>query len=183
MSGIRTGNDRKTRRSFETVFNVAQLLKEPTGESREYQFQLEWFALDRDMVARDVEVDVRLIRLADTILAIGEMSGIALIECVRCLEIYDQPFEGAFEQDYQQAVRYHSGLTGFEDEDILPINELHEIDVAEPLRQGIILALPMQPICSPDCPGLLEQDDEDTAGDHRLAILASLLEQVSEEDN
>ena len=33
------------------------------------------------------------------------------------------------------------------------IDENHELDLREPLRQEILVALPMRPDCGPDCPG------------------------------
>lgn len=53
-----------------------------------------------------------------------------------------------------------------------------QIDLREPLRQEILVALPMRPDCGPECPGpdVLEVGAEDDGVvDARLAALASLL--------
>ena len=75
-----------------------------------------------------------------------------------------------------------------DDELVSRIDENHELDLREPLRQEILVALPMRPDCGADCPGpdLLEVGGEDDASDdlvdERLAALASLLgdDQVTE---
>jgi uncharacterized metal-binding protein YceD (DUF177 family) len=75
------------------------------------------------------------------------------------------------------------------DDDLVSrIDENHELDLREPLRQEILVALPMRPDCGADCPGpdLLEVGGEDDVSDdpvdERLAALASLLgdDQVTE---
>jgi uncharacterized protein len=62
------------------------------------------------------------------------------------------------------------------------IDDNHELDLVEPLRQEILVSLPMRPTCGPNCPGpdVLEvggdtEAGEDAAVDDRLAALANLL--------
>ena len=65
-----------------------------------------------------------------------------------------------------------------EDMDERPeITENHELDFSEPVRQEIILAFPMRPVCGPDCPGppAFANDDDDDGLDGQFAALASLL--------
>lgn len=170
----------------DTVINVARLLQEPVGSSRRIALQLDWFALDTDMMSRDLTGDLRLTRITDGIMLGGTIEGIAMIECVRCLEIYDQPFKTEVEQVYRPLIDMHSGFVvseSYPDEDeneVGEIDEGHELDLAEPLRQFAILALPMQPICGPDCPGPEIEQDEEEAGDHRFAALAALLDESND---
>ena len=178
----------------DTAVNVVGLLKGQTGATRSYRLLLDTFEADGETIARDVVGDVRLTRLRDAVIARVSAAGVAPMICARCLREYDQPFEVEFDEEYRQTVDVHTGFgLGGEpvDEDLISrIDENHELDLREPLRQEILVALPMRPDCGADCPGpdLLEVGGEDDAGDEpvdeRLAALASLLpdDQVTERE-
>lgn len=167
----------------DTIINVAQLLKEQVGAFRSYEVKLDWFALDSDMMARDITGQLRLTRFSGGILATGEVKGTALVECVRCLEIYEQPYFATFDQEFRPAIDIRTGLPmEMPDpvDDIGQINESHELDIAEPLRQESLLELPMRPTCGEDCPGPdIPEDPASDLGDPRLGALADLLEDES----
>jgi uncharacterized protein len=178
----------------DTAVNVVGLLKGQTGATRSYRLLLDTFEADGETIARDVRGDVRLTRLRDAIIASVSAAGVVPTICARCLCEYDQPFEVEFDEEYRQTVDVR---TGFEvsgepvDEDLISrIDENHELDLREPLRQEILVALPMRPDCGPDCPGpdVLEVGGEDGVSDEpvdeRLAALANLLadDQVTERE-
>ncbi len=169
----------------DTVVNVAQLLQETTGATRRFRLSLDWFALDTDLMARDVSGTLTLMRLANGVMLSGEIQGIALIECVRCLEIYEQPFVGELEQEYRYMLDLAmAAVDDDEDGDLAgemgEIDDVNEIDLAEPIRQFAILALPMRPNCGDDCPGPEIEEDDAPEVDHRLAPLAELLDDASD---
>ena len=169
----------------DTAVNVVGLLKGQTGATRSYHLLLDTFEADGETIVRDIDGDVRLTRLRDAIIARVSATGVAPMICARCLREYDQPFEVEFDEEYRQTVDVHTGfdLGGepADDELVSRIDENHELDLREPLRQEILVALPMRPDCGAECPGpdLLEVGGEDDAGDEpvdeRLAALASLL--------
>ena len=69
------------------------------------------------------------------------------------------------------------------EEEIGAIDELHQLDLAEPIRQVAIVALPIKLICREDCPGLPEQADlADGQGDPRFEALERLLDNGSTVD-
>jgi uncharacterized protein len=169
----------------DTAVNVVGLLKGQTGATRSYRLLLDTFEADGETIARDIHGDVRLTRLRDAIIASVSAAGVVPMICVRCLREYDQPFEVDFDEEYRQTVDVRTGFDlGGEpiDEDLVSrIDENHELDLREPLRQEILVALPMRPDCGSECPGpdLLEVGGEDGASsepvDERLAALANLL--------
>jgi uncharacterized protein len=187
-----SGQQRELRN--DTAVNVVALLKSQTGDTRSYRLRLDTFEADEETVARDIAGDVRLTRLRDAIIARVSATGFVPLTCARCLREYDQPFEVEFDEEYRQTVDVRTGvdLDGepADDELFSRIDENHELDLREPLRQEILVALPMRPDCGPDCPGpdVLEVGGDDGAsdnlGDERLAALASLLaeDQTSETD-
>jgi uncharacterized protein len=178
----------------DTAVNVVGLLKGQTGATRSYHLLLDTFEADDEIIVRDIDGDVRLTRLRDAVIARVSAAGVAPMICARCLREYDQPFEVEFDEEYRQTVDVHTGFDlGGEPADdglVSRIDENHELDLREPLRQEILVALPMRPDCGADCPGpdLLEVGGEDDAGDElvdeRLAALASLLpdDQVTERE-
>lgn len=166
----------------ETAVNVAGLLKDQVGASRTYRISLDSMAADDETVARDIHGNLRLTRLRDGVMVHLKADGTSTLTCARCLRQYEQPFAVEFDEEYQQTVDVRTGLgldhEGLDDEATSHIDENHELDVAEPLRQEILISLPMRPDCGEECPGpdMLRGDEgEDEAIDDRLAALASLL--------
>jgi uncharacterized protein len=168
----------------ETAVNVAGLLKGQIGATRSYSLSLDRLDSDGEVIAQGVEGDVRLTRLRDGVMASVRASGVAPMACVRCLREYDQPFAVAFDEEYQQTVDVRTGVDlGIEQADeseASRIDDNHVLDLQEPLRQEILIALPMRPDCGaecpgPDLPGESDEANEKEAVDERLAALASLL--------
>jgi uncharacterized protein len=168
----------------ETAINVAGLLKGPIGATRTYHLALDRFDAEGETIARGIDGNVRLTRLRDGVMATVKASGVAPMECVRCLREYDQPFAVAFDEEFRQTVDLRTGAElaiDLEDEEQASlINESHELDLWEPLRQEILVSLPMRPDCGLECPGpgALQPSVEEEAEavvDARLAALASLL--------
>jgi uncharacterized protein len=154
-------------------------MKDDIGAARKLRLSLDWFALDQDLMAKDVTAEARLTRITHGILASGHVSGTAMVECVRCLELYEQPFSADFDQEYRPTIDVRSGVPLEQpavDEEMGTIDASHELDLAEPLRQVAILDLPIKPVCGEDCPGLGDTesgDDDDLDG--RLDVLGQLL--------
>jgi len=164
----------------DTIINVAQLMKEDIGAARKVRLSLDWFALDQDLMAKDLTADLRLTRITNGILASGHVAGTAMVECVRCLELYEQPFSADFDQEYRPTIDVRSGVPVDQpaaDEELGSIDAAHELDLAEPIRQVAILDLPIKPICREACEGLGQSEfgDEDE-GDRRLGVLSQLLD-------
>jgi uncharacterized protein len=170
----------------ETAINVSGLLKGQVGDTREFALHLDTLVTDGETVARDVNGTVVLTRLRDGVMVSVEATGLAPLICVGCLREYDQPFDVSFDEEFRQTVDVRTGLgLGVEldaEGDQFYIDENHELDLVEPLRQEILVSLPMRPTCGPDCPGpdVLEVGGTTEAGDEavddRFAALASLLE-------
>lgn len=179
----------------DTRLNVASLLMEPVGSTRDVEAALPAFPLDGDLVAHNVEVRARLTRLQGQILFSAHTTGHVQLECVRCLEPYDQSFDEVFDEQFFQTVDVRSGVemtpkttTGVEEDEEddvrFSIDESHQLDFGESLRQWILLALPMRPTCGDSCPGPdLSETDQADSGDGRFADLARLLEDMESDVN
>lgn len=91
-----------------------------------------------------VEVDVRFESVHEGILATGEAFATAIGECSRCLD----PLKSAVEVDFQELFAY----SGTGEDDFTVSDE--QIDLEPVIRDAVVLSLPFQPVCSPDCLGL-----------------------------
>lgn len=172
--------------------NVAQLLKEPIGATRDYDV----VAAVKDLVPEEVtdatplRGHVHLLRTDRGILVEGQLTGSVVVPCSRCLDDVNAPVTVEVEDIFQPTVDVVRGtFIEVEEEDTaLLIDEHHILDLNEVLRQNLLLAVPMQPLCRPDCAGLcptcgenLNQGPcqcESVAIDPRWADLGSLLADV-----
>ncbi|HEY8446251.1 MAG TPA: DUF177 domain-containing protein [Thermomicrobiales bacterium] len=165
----------------ETAVNVAALLKGAVGTTRLYALRLDALALDTELTATDVSGDVKLTRLSDAVMASIEVRGDTVLQCLRCLQHYEQAFSVSFSEEFRIAhdVRTGYGIEASPDDERFTISPTHELDFGEALRQEIILALPMRPTCGDACPGPdvteVGPTDEEPA-DARFAALAKLLD-------
>jgi len=112
----------------------------------------------------DLELDLRLEAVMEGVLVSGGVRGCLGGQCVRCLGEVDD----VIDVDLQELYVY-PGWAGVDDDDELREIEDELIDLEPALRDAVVLALPFQPVCRPDCPGLCPECGEPLAGqpDHR----------------
>ncbi|WP_128380927.1 YceD family protein [Streptomyces cavernae] len=136
-----------------------------------------------------VELELRLESVMEGVLVTGTGRAVAKGECVRCLEPLELELEADFQEmfsypDADDRGRHHAdaGDDAEDDEDRLFLED-SMFDLEPVLRDAVVLALPMQPVCQDDCPGLCSQcgarlaDDPDhhhDAVDIRWAALQGL---------
>jgi len=182
-----TEEDRPIDLLDETRFKVASLLMEPVGNMRDVQIELATLPLDEELEAHGVSVLARLTRLSNGILVVGDVKASVPLECATCLAEYDEQIAERFSESFRQLVDVRTGAAlpaevpdedgDVDDEPAFTIDESHELDLGEAIRQWIVLAIPMQPTCGPNCPGpLLRTTGEEEEVDNRFAGLASLLD-------
>ncbi|MEU2438467.1 DUF177 domain-containing protein [Streptomyces rubradiris] len=136
-----------------------------------------------------VKLDLRLESVMEGVLVTGTARATAEGECVRCLEPVGLELEADFQEmfsypdaDDRGRVIAEPGDDAEDDEGRLFIED-GLIDLEPLLRDAVVLALPMQPVCQDDCPGLCSEcgarlaDDPDhhhDAVDIRWAALQGL---------
>ena len=127
----------------------------------------------------DLLLDLRLESVVEGVLATGRVSGSLVAECVRCLD----PVEVEVDADFQELFYYdlEDLSTEEREEAVAVVEEL--VDVEALVRDALVLELPLQPLCEPDCPGLCSEcgaalaedpDHQHDAVDPRWAALGAL---------
>ncbi len=100
----------------------------------------------------DLELDLRLEAVMEGVLVTGQVRGPLAGQCVRCLE----DLESEIEVDLQELFVYPERSEQDDDDELREIVDEY-IDLEPALRDAVVLALPFQPVCRPDCPGLCPQ--------------------------
>jgi uncharacterized protein len=96
-----------------------------------------------------VELDLRLEAVMEGVLVTGEARAALEGECVRCLE----PITDDVEVTFQELCVYPGHALDGEDDEVSKLED-DLVDLEPLLRDALVLALPFQPLCSDDCPGL-----------------------------
>ena len=127
---------------------VYDLMHRP-GEMRERAFEFDSpERLGEGMVAvqvgENIVLDVRLEGLHDGILVSAEVQTTAVGECVRCLDPVSVPIEVEIQELFAYSPDEAFDFAVHDD----------YVDLEPVVRDAVVLALPFQPVCRPDCPGL-----------------------------
>ncbi|MEV8343502.1 YceD family protein [Streptomyces niveus] len=148
-----------------------------------------------------VELRIRLESVMEGVLVTGTARATAEGECVRCLEPVRQDVAADFQEmfsypdadDRGRSKQAEPADDAEDDEDRLYIED-GLFDLEPVLRDAVVLALPMQPVCRETCAGLCSEcgirldenpDHHHDAVDPRWASLQGLAETVKdgEKDN
>lgn len=121
-----------------------------------------------------IDVEVRLESVLEGVLATGSVHGMALGACVRCLDPVTVEVDGTFQELFaypERAARSRKvGATDEETQEYEVRDDL--IDLEPVLVDAVVPALPFQPVCRDDCPGLCSQCGfhlaDDPAHSHEL---------------
>jgi uncharacterized protein len=158
--------------------NVGFLIHQSVGYSRNFDYDLPSVRVDSGLDVTDFQGNLQLTRTHQGLLAQGKMQASTQLDCVRCIQPYNQLLQISIETLF---VYPSSKAT----DPLLSIPETGILDLGPLLREYLLLAIPIQPLCSPDCKGLCpicginrnlyHCDHPLTEVDPRLEILKTLL--------
>ena len=137
---------------------------------------------------RDLVGELRLTRTNRGLMVRGRLRTAIAQTCSRCLRDIEWPVEIQIDEEALPTIDVTSGTPVPVDEepDALRLTDHHELDLEDDVRDFIILAEPIAPLCREDCPGLCivcglelasgphQHPDDDI--DPRLAGLRGLLQ-------
>jgi uncharacterized protein len=139
------------------TYNVAGLLGEPVGSTRDYIVSGVTLDLGEDLRQADpIEGTIHLGRTNRGLLVRGDLRTSLDEECSRCLRSIEVPLELHIEEEALPSIDLHTGLPidTASDPEALRLNDHHELELEPAIREAILLAEPIAPLCEPDCPGL-----------------------------
>ncbi len=140
--------------------NVAQLLKAPVGSIR--TFTVDNVLEDNDNRYK-VKGELTLILTNRSILVQGTLTTQNKITCGRCLKPFTCRLSLDIEEEYFPTIDIITGakLPEPEESGSFTIDEHHVLDLTEAVRQYIVTATPMKPLCKETCAGLCSICGED----------------------
>lgn len=139
------------------TWNVAGLLAEPPGSTRDYRVSGATIDLGEDLRQADpIEGDIRLTRTNRGLLVHADLRTSLDAQCSRCLREVEVPVEVTLEEEALPSLDIMTGqpVDSSAEPDILRLTDHHELELEGPVREAIQLAEPIAPLCEPDCPGL-----------------------------
>lgn len=174
-------------------YNVAQLLKSHTGATRQYDVHEDIGDLDPALKPLSaLNGHVELIRTADGILVRGNFYTNVELDCSRCLDTFSMPVKFRVDEEFFPRIDILTGARLPVPEDAEPANLIdihHILDLSEVVRQSLVLAVPMVPLCRAACQGLCPNcgknwnegpcDCHEEELDPRFAALKQLLDEPS----
>lgn len=92
----------------------------------------------------DLSITLRLEGLHEGILVSGDVSTVATAECVRCLDTFSLALRVDFQELFAYSPTQADSYTVVDD----------SVDLADIIRDVVVLDLPFQPVCEPECLGL-----------------------------
>jgi uncharacterized protein len=139
-------------------------------------------------VGAELELDLRLESVMDGVLVSGTVTAPVSGECGRCLA----PVSDTLTVRVQELFVYPEASTDHDQEDEVAQLQGDFLDLAPTLRDAVVLALPLTPVCQEDCQGLcatcgerlddLPADHTHDTTDARWGALAGLLEQQTDQE-
>ncbi len=127
--------------------NIGYLLNKPSGYSRDAELQLEEVFIEPDLNVWNLDVKYRFSRVQEGILLQAQLSGRIPAQCVRCLCDSTVMVTTPIEEIY------------FFPEKVLEATDLAipddgYIDLGELFRDYLLLGMPINFVCKPDCKGI-----------------------------
>jgi uncharacterized protein len=173
-------------------YNVATLLKEPVGSTREYEVDDRVLIDDDQPHHRHVVGRTTLLRIKTGVLASVTLDGVEDDRCSRCLRPVDVPLHVEFSEEYHARFDLETGaaLPKPDDPEAFRIDARNVIDIQEAVRQYWTAGRPMQALCRPDCRGLCPRCGRDLnlrpcecepEPDERWAALRALAPEATKE--
>jgi uncharacterized protein len=164
--------------------NVLNELRQPVGTVT--VFDLEERAIKfQDTTVSALTGRLSLIRTNRGLLATLHADAVVPEHCARCLAQANCPIHIEFEEEYIPLVDANSAARTRSPgaDDGFRIGPDFVLDLAEPLRQYMLMSEPLKPLCRPDCAGLCPSCGVDLnlqachcrpGGDERWGVLARL---------
>lgn len=108
-------------------------------------------------VGSNISLSFRAESVDDGVLITGEVVSNAVGECGRCLDKIEMPIDQRFQELFLYASRRSENP---EEDDELFVLDGDVADLEIPVRDAVILSMPLNPLCDEECEGLCSQCGE-----------------------
>ena len=138
------------------LLDLTQIRQPETELSRRYEpSQLEGRGNQFRIIA-PVDLRLKIHKDKERFRLVGTLSTVLELTCSRCLEPFPLPLDAPFDLRYMPQIENAAGATDeVEDEDLSEAFYRDDaIDLGQLMDEQFYLALPMKPLCRPDCKGL-----------------------------
>lgn len=149
---------------MEVEYNVAQLLKAPIGVTQHRSIEADVAVLDEEIeLVSPVIGQVCLLHTDAGILVQGRVQTEVELPCSCCLTPFVFSLAASVEEEFQASGHFAADNRASDkaEDAALVIDEHHVLDLGEVIRQQLLLALPIHPVCRSDCAGLCSQCGQD----------------------
>jgi uncharacterized protein len=130
-----------------------------TGIEQEIKLSI---SLSEETSRSDVSVYIKVERYNERVLVEGTASSISSLICGRCLKHFSLPLSIIFKTEYVPHSDYNVGIEHELTANEMDINFYYndEIDIDSLVKEHMLLAVPMKPLCSSGCKGICSQCGE-----------------------
>lgn len=136
-------------------YNLAQLLVEPTGTTRDYEVDDSFEGPENGMDR--AQGWVRVIRTHNGFMVQAELETQVNLTCSRCLSQFELSSTLKMEEECFPADDSVTGETTDSSEEsyeAIRLDDQHVLDMKEVTRQYVLTEVPIKPLCCEECPGL-----------------------------
>ena len=172
------------------VASIADLPRQE-GAIKDFHAQIkapEDFGIDLYRVepGSDIDVDLTFQSVSEGVYVYGTVSAHATGECARCLRDLEEDMNEQVSELFYYPERLEAALASPDEDDSLedaPVIEADHIDLEALIRDGLVIAMPLRPLCTPDCSGLCPtcgQRLDDLPADHHHEVKDSRFSALDE---
>ncbi len=142
------------------AWNVAGLLSDGVGAVRDHIVSgVDIDGGDDFTLAAPIDGRIHLNRTNRGLLVAADFTTVLATECARCLREMTLPLAFEIHDEALPAVDLKTGkavaLSAADEETgVIQLTDHHELDLEQPIREAILLTMPIAPLDREDCPGL-----------------------------
>jgi len=134
--------------------NVGFIVHQEVGYKHEFSFEYEQIQISDDLDLRHFEGLATIGRTPQGLIVQADFSADATLECVRCLNEFEQTLH------WNLTELYAFNEKSVSESDLVLPEDAH-IDLQPLIREYALLEFPINPICKPGCKGLCSVCGED----------------------
>jgi uncharacterized protein len=137
------------------IIDLRDFVDLPSRVSREGDAKRLEIPVDGISFQSGVRVELDVLQADHAYYCTGVVRCDVLLECSRCLKKYPLTLRGDIDFSIREAgeVQHLDGTEAPDIQIVIPSGS-SRVDISDPVRETIILEIPLKPLCDPDCRGL-----------------------------